>query len=147
MSHDLRIERIFDAPAEEVFDAFVDPDTQRELYADAPNWIVESECDLRPGGRWTVTFGPPGREPAREVNVFEVVDRPRRLVFASTMTMPDGSSFTTLVEVGFEMLDGRTRLTILQSRFPTPELRDEISGGWPSILDGLARVLRAKVME
>lgn len=25
---------------------------------DDPGWIVRSECDLRAGGLWTVTFGP-----------------------------------------------------------------------------------------
>ena len=29
-----------------------------------PDWIVESACDLRVGGQWTVAFGPPGSVPA-----------------------------------------------------------------------------------
>ena len=98
MSHDLQLERLYDAAPEVVFDAFTDPDAQKELYADAPDWIVEAECDLRVGGRWTIAFGPPGGTPARETNVFEVVDRPRRLVYASTMTMPDGSRIDTGLE-------------------------------------------------
>ena len=60
MSLDLQLERVYDAAPEVVFDAFTDPDAQKELYADAPDWVVESECDLRPGGRWTiVTRVPP----------------------------------------------------------------------------------------
>jgi uncharacterized protein YndB with AHSA1/START domain len=145
VSHDLRLERVYDAAPEVVFDAFIDPDVQKELYADAPDWIVEAECDLRVGGRWTIAFGPPGGVPARESNQFEVVDRPRRLVYASTMTMPDGSSIGTGMEVTFEDEDGRTRLTIVQRGFPTPQLRDEFSDGWPSILDGLGRVVAARV--
>ena len=145
MSHDLRLERVYDAAAEVVFDAFTDPDAQQALYADAPDWIVESECDLRVGGRWSIAFGPPGETPAREMNVFQVVDRPRRLVYASTMTLPDGSSVDTHMQVTFEEEDGRTRLTILQRGFPTPQLRDDFAGGWPSILDGLGRVVSARV--
>ena len=144
MSHDLRLERLYDAAPEVVFDAFTDPDAQQELYADAPDWIVEAECDLRVGGRWTIAFGPPGGTPARETNVFEVVDRPRRLVFASTMTMPDGSSVDTRMQVTFQAEGGRTRLTILQRGFPTPGLRDEFAGGWAGILDGLGRVVAAR---
>src|SRR5690242_18227772 len=101
LSHDLRLERVYDAPPEGVFDAFTDPAAQWEMYADAPDWIVRSECDLRAGGRWTITFGPPGRTPARETCVFEVVDRPRRLVYSSIMTLPDGSSLETGMEVTF----------------------------------------------
>jgi uncharacterized protein YndB with AHSA1/START domain len=144
VSHDLRLERLYDAAPEVVFDAFTDPDAQQELYADAPDWIVEAECDLRVGGRWTIAFGPPGGTPARETNVFEVVDRPRRLVYASTMTMPDGSNVDTRMQVTFQEEGGRTRLTIVQSGFPTPGLRDEFAGGWPSILDGFGRVVAAR---
>jgi uncharacterized protein YndB with AHSA1/START domain len=144
VSHDLRLERTYDAAPEVVFDAFTDPQAQQELYADAPDWIVQAECDLRVGGRWTITFGPPGSTPARETNVFQVVDRPRRLVYASTMAMPDGSSIDTGMEVTFEEEDGRTRLSIVQSGFPTPERRDEFAGGWASVLDGLGRVVTAR---
>jgi len=145
--HDLKLERLFDAAPEVVFDAFTDPQAQKQLYADAPDWVVEAACDLRVGGRWSIAFGPPGSTPARETNVFQVVDRPRRLVYSSTMTMPDGSSVDTDMEVTFVEKDGRTRLTIVQSGFPTAEVRDEFAGGWPSILDGLGRVVAARVKD
>lgn len=144
MRHDLTVERVFDAPVEVVFDAFTDPRAQRELYADAPDWIVESECDLRVGGHWRISFGPPGREPAVETNVFREVERPRRLVYRSTMTLPDGKSLDTQVEVTFELEDEQTRLRLVQSRFPTSERRDEFRAGWISILDELERVVRAR---
>jgi uncharacterized protein YndB with AHSA1/START domain len=145
VSEELRLERVLDAAPETVFDAFTDPDAQRELYADAPDWVVTSSCDLRVGGRWTIEFGPPGGAAALETCVFEVVDRPRRLVYASTMRMPDGTSVDTAMEVRFEAEEGgRTRLVILQRGFPTRELRDELADGWPGILDGLARVAAAR---
>jgi uncharacterized protein YndB with AHSA1/START domain len=145
VSDDLRLERVYDAPPETVFDAFTDPDVQKELYADAPDWTVTSACDLRVGGRWTIEFGPPGGPAALETNVFTVVDRPGRLAYVSTMRMPDGTSFDTDMEVRFDEEPGRrTRLTIVQRGFPTRGLRDEIAGGWPSILDGLGRVVAAR---
>jgi uncharacterized protein YndB with AHSA1/START domain len=143
VSHDLTVERLLDSTPEVAFDAFVDPDAQSELYADASDWIVASECDLRVGGRWTITFGAPGKEPARETNVFEQVERPRRLVFRSTMTMPDGSNIHTHVRVTFDPEDGKTRIRIVQRDFPGPELRDSFESGWRSILDGLGRVSAA----
>jgi uncharacterized protein YndB with AHSA1/START domain len=145
MTHDLRLERVFDASPEDVFDAFTDPDAQRELYGDEPDWVVESECDLRVGGHWSISFGPPGREPARETNVFRIIDRPWRLAYASTMKMPDGTSIDTEMEVTFADENGKTRMTILQSGFPTAELRDGFGDGWASILDGLERAVRARV--
>ena len=56
MTHDLRVERVYAAAPEVVFDAFTDPEAQKEMYADEPGWIVRSECDLRAGGRWTIEF-------------------------------------------------------------------------------------------
>jgi uncharacterized protein YndB with AHSA1/START domain len=145
VSHDLRVERWFDAAPEEVFDAYTDPDARREWYQDQPGRIVEVDCDLRVGGRWTVAFGPPGSEPYRETNLFSEVDRPRRQVYTSTVTMPDGSSFDTGMEVTFEEQDGRTRMTIRHTGFPTAELRDDHQGGWPGFLDRLERVVNARV--
>jgi uncharacterized protein YndB with AHSA1/START domain len=145
VSHDLRLERVFDAPPEVVFNAFVDPAAQHDLYADAPDWIVESECDLRVGGRWTITFGPPGREPARETNAFEEIERPRLLVYRSTMVLPGGSSLHTRMQVTFEREGSKTRMTLVQSGFPTADTRDEFTGGWASILDSLARVTSTRV--
>jgi uncharacterized protein YndB with AHSA1/START domain len=145
MSPDVTIERVFDAPPEVVFDAFTDPDAQKDLYADAPDWIVEAECDLRVGGRWRISFGAPGRVPAVETNVFEEVDRPNRLVYQSTMSLPDGSNLDTRIEVTFEAVRGQTRMRVVQSGFPTAERRDEFRGGWSSILDQLERVVRARV--
>jgi len=141
VSQDLRLERVYAAAPEVVFDAFTDSEAQQELYADGPDWIVESACDLRVGGRWTITFGPPGAEPARETNTFLMIDRPRWLVYASSMRLPDGTSVETRMEVTFEEENGRTRLTLVQRGFPTAARRDEFAGGWPSILDALGRVV------
>jgi uncharacterized protein YndB with AHSA1/START domain len=143
VSYDLRLERVLDAPPEVVFDAFVDPVAQHDLYADAPDWVVESECELRVGGLWTIAFGPPGRKPARETNVFEEIERPRRLVYRSTMALPSGSTFDTRMHVTFEPVGGKTRMTIVQRGFPTADVRDEFSSGWGSILDALGRVTTA----
>jgi uncharacterized protein YndB with AHSA1/START domain len=145
VSHDLTVERLLDSTPEVAFDAFVDPNAQHELYADAPDWIVESQCDLRVGGRWTITFGAPGNEPARETNVFEEVERPRRLVFTSTMRMPDGSNIHTHVRVTFDPENGKTRIRIVQRGFPSRELRHSFESGWASILEGLARIIDARV--
>jgi uncharacterized protein YndB with AHSA1/START domain len=146
MTRDLRVERVLDAAPEVVFDAFTDPDAQHEMYADTPDWVVRSECDLRAGGRWMIEFGPPGGKPARETCVFEVVERPWRLVYRSTMALPDGSSVGTRTHVTFEPTSGgQTRVTVVQSGFPSAGRRNEFADGWSDILDGLARVIAARI--
>jgi uncharacterized protein YndB with AHSA1/START domain len=140
LSHDLRLERVNGAPPQAVFDAFTDPDAQKELYAESPDWAVEASCDLRVGGRWTISFGPPGGPAALETNVFQVVDRPRRLFFSSTMRMPDGSSIETDIQVTFEEEDRETRMTLVQRGFPAAQVRDDFTSGWGTILDRLGRL-------
>ncbi len=143
MTHELRIERLVDATPDVVFDAFVDPEAQKELYnnEDEPDWHVESEVDLRVGGAWSIVFGKPGEEPFRLASVFSEVDRPRRLVFTATLFQGKyGGSFETDVSVTFEDRDGKTLMTIVETGFPTKEQRDMIESGWPSILDALERV-------
>ena len=145
MTHDLRVERVYAAAPEVVFDAFTDPEAQQEMYADEPGWIVRSECDLRVGGRWSIEFGPAEGQLSRERCVFELVERPRRLVFRSTMSMPDGSSLATRTHVTFtQTVSGQTRLTVVQTGFPATGLRDEFTEGWGGILAGMSRVVAAR---
>jgi uncharacterized protein YndB with AHSA1/START domain len=140
VSFQLTVERVFEASAEEVFDAFTSADAQREWLRDPddPNAILETECHPRVGGQWVTAWGPSRDELYRETNVFEVVDRPRRLVMATSSSTPDGFTLDTRTEVTFEEHDGMTRMTVVQSGFPTAELRDYFqSTAWPGALEAL----------
>jgi uncharacterized protein YndB with AHSA1/START domain len=140
VSHDLRFARLIDAPPEDVFDAFTEPAGQEAFYGqDDPGWVVESQCDLRVGGVWTVAFGPSRRELYRHRHVFEVIEPPRRLVLTSTETRLDGSSFDTALEFTFEERDGKTLMTMVHRGFPTVELRDEHRRGLPNAFGRLER--------
>ena len=62
--HVLSVERIIDAPPEAIFDAFV------ALYdSERPEWVTDSQLDLRPGGRWSVAFQVPDGPAFREERV------------------------------------------------------------------------------
>lgn len=140
----LRFERRLKAPPERVFDAFTDPAGQREFYGtDEPGWIVESTCDLRVGGVWSVRFGPAPDRLYHHRHVFEAIERPRRVLVACTETRLDGSSFETTIEFTFEPRDGGTLMTMRHSGFPTEELRDEHTRGLPNAFDRFERLLEA----
>ena len=145
MTDELRFERVIDAPPDVVFETFTTAGGQDAFYGqDDPGWIVESACDLRVGGVWTVSFGPSTSHLYRHRNVFEVVDRPRRLVLATTEFRPDGSSFDFAIELTFEEQDGRTLMTLTQTGFPTTELRDEHGRGVPNAFARLERAIRTR---
>ncbi len=123
----LRIERVLPATPEEVFDAYTDAEKQKIWFSilDERPGIVEIEVDLRVGGTQTAVWGPDADSLFRETLTFLEIDRPRRLVTESTGSTPDGMTMTTRIEITFDAEgDDSTRMTILQSGFPVPEIRD-----------------------
>jgi dihydrofolate reductase/uncharacterized protein YndB with AHSA1/START domain len=145
MTDDLRYERIIAAAPEEVFDALTSPDGQVALYGqDDPAWVVRSECDLRVGGVWRIDFGPSPAELYRHEHVFEVIERPRRLLLATTETRLNGATLEFETEFIFEARDARTLMALIQRGFPTDELRDEHGRGVPNAVDRLERHIRER---
>lgn len=143
-TYDLTAERTLDAAAEAVFDAYTDPKAGKTVFAGGPDWAVEVECDLRVGGLWSIISAPPGGGAYREANRFTLIDRPRRLAFKSTFTMPDGSGLERDVEVTFKREDGGgTRMTIVQKGYPSAEARDAFAAAFPGVFDRLERLAQA----
>jgi uncharacterized protein YndB with AHSA1/START domain len=140
MSQDVRVARVIDARPEVVFDAFTGQDGQEAFYSE-PGWTIRSECDLRIGGRWTVTFGPSRDEVYRHDHVFRVIDRPSRLVVDTTESRPDGSVVEFEIEYRFEARDGKTLMTMIQRGLPTAELRDEHRDGVPPAVARLEQAI------
>jgi uncharacterized protein YndB with AHSA1/START domain len=126
MTLDMRMTRRLPATPAEVFDAYTDAEKQKIWFSilDEEPGIVEIEVDLRVGGKQTAVWGPNRETLFRETQTFLEIDRPYRLVTESTGAGPDGVEMTTRVEVTFEEKDGGTLMTVLQSGFPVPEIRD-----------------------
>lgn len=123
---DLTMSRQLPATPEEVFDAYTDAEQQKIWFSildDEPG-VVEITVDLRVGGKQVAKWGPSADQLFWEEQTFLEIDRPNRLVTESTGGSPDGDTMTTRVEITFEAVDGGTRMTVHQSGFPTPEVRD-----------------------
>jgi uncharacterized protein YndB with AHSA1/START domain len=143
VSRELRYERLVQASPARVFDLFTSRAGQREFYGnDVPGWVVDSRCELRVGGAWEIDFGPSPGELYRHRHVFEAIERPRRLLLATTETRPDGSRFAFSTEFTFAPRDGATLMTMLQWGFPSDELRDEHGLGVPHAFERLERALQ-----
>jgi uncharacterized protein YndB with AHSA1/START domain len=139
MSQDVRFARVINALPEVVFDVFTSQEGQEAFYGE-PGWSVRSECDLRVGGLWTVTFGPSRDEVYRHDHIFRVIERPSRIVLDTTESRPDGSVIEFEYEYIFEARDGKTLMTMIQRGLQTAELRDEHRAGVP---DAIARLDQA----
>jgi uncharacterized protein YndB with AHSA1/START domain len=145
MTDDLRYERTVRAQPEEVFDAFTSTDGQIAFYGkDDPGWIVRSVSEVRVGGAWTIAFGESPEGLYRHRHVFEVIDRPRRLLLSTTETRLDGSTLRFETEFTFEEREGGTLMTMIQRGLPTDELRAEHARGVPNAFDRLERFMRTR---
>jgi uncharacterized protein YndB with AHSA1/START domain len=141
MSEDVRFTRVIDAAPEEVFDAFTGEDGQKAFYSEK-GWIVESHCDLRVGGAWTVTFGPARDELFRHEHRFRVIDRPRCIFVDTTESRPDGARVEYQTEFIFKERDGKTLMTMIHRGLPTAELRDEHQAGVPDAFTRLEQAIQ-----
>ena len=125
----LRMTRQLPATPEEVFDAYTDAEKQKIWFSilDEEPGIVEIEVDLRVGGKQVAVWGPNRDTLFREEQTFLEIDRPHRLVTESTGNDPSGQTMSTHVVMTFEPNDGGTLVTVEQTGFPTPEIRDFFS--------------------
>lgn len=148
MAHEMRMERLFDAPLEAVFDAYVDPAVQQELWENTRpgTRVLESKIALREGGSWTVEYAAMDGNSDRLTNVFSVVDRPNRLVFSqSYFAAAWGQTMETETTLTFEHQDGKTLLKILMTGFDSDQARKGAAAGWPGLLDGLEKIVESRV--
>jgi uncharacterized protein YndB with AHSA1/START domain len=136
----VRIERTFDAPAEDVFDAWTSTEVIRRWFKPAKDWQEPSaEVDLRPGGAIRVVMrGPDGTEVGAG-GEYTLIDRPHRLEF--TWTFDDDPSNQQMIELEFTEQDGATTVLFVNSNISHEKKRDEQYGGWQTCFDNMERVL------
>jgi len=142
---DLRMTRVLPATPEEVFDAYTDAEKQKIWFSilDTEPGIVEIEVDLQVGGSQTAVWGPNRDELFRETQVFRIIDRPHRLVTSSSGSSPDGMTMSTEIEVTFEEHEKGTLMTVVQTGFPTVEMRDFFTQhAWVGAFDRIEAFLR-----
>jgi hypothetical protein len=93
---------------------------------------------------WSVEFGPSQDELYRHRHVFQIIDRPWRLLLTTTEIRLDGSSFDTELEFVFEEQGDQTLMKMIHRGFATSELRDEHTRGMPSAFAQLELMVGAE---
>jgi uncharacterized protein YndB with AHSA1/START domain len=137
------LSRRFGAPAEAVFDAWLDPATAGTwLFATPDGESVRVEIDPRVGGRYEIVErrGRRGGAPHRP---YEAIERPGRLVF--TLSVPLHSASEDRVTIAIRPEEGGSELTLGQTRSPdAPASAEQIEKGWSHILEALAERLEGE---
>ena len=132
------ITRIFDAPREQVWREWTEPERFADWYGGAPAEVPLDtvSMDVRVGGTWRLTmlFGPDRREIRWHGEYREVVP-PERLVF--TVADRPGDEYELVTVVLTDLGNRRTEMLLEQRGRMSAEQYKRTGQGWATFLDRL----------
>jgi uncharacterized protein YndB with AHSA1/START domain len=127
------------APAERVFDAFLDVAVARRfLFATATGEMIEARVDPRVGGQFVFVERRPDMGDVRHVGEYLELDRPRRLVFSFGVPQFDPRMTTVTLDI---RPDGDGCELTLTHAGVAPAWAEGSKDGWLRILAGLEPAL------
>ncbi|KKR51034.1 MAG: hypothetical protein UT84_C0003G0029 [Candidatus Curtissbacteria bacterium GW2011_GWA1_40_16] len=159
------IERVFDAPKEQVWDAWTNPEKVERWWGPEGFWAPSIRMDFRVGGKYIFCMhGPKGSEFDRDMysgGIYKKIVPHEKLVVTDYFSDEKGNKITPqeagLEQPGFpeeqevtvrfrDAGDGKTKLTI---EYPKPENEEQFEAmknsgmkdGWASTLEKLTRSL------
>lgn len=130
------VKRRIAAPAQRIFDAWLDPASLAEWMrpCSATDKRSDVKVDAREGGAFEIVMHVPSG-PVRITGVYQTIDAPRRLIF--TWNSPDAGQNDSLVTVEFRPDGKATEVVITHERLPE-QARSGHTAGWTRILESLA---------
>jgi uncharacterized protein YndB with AHSA1/START domain len=136
------ITRIFDAPREQVFKAWTDPDEVAAWYGPAQMEVQRDRVsiDLRVGGRWELTMVP--REGDGEFSIgYDIVEliEPELLVMRSDPHPEIGMPDPVVLRLELHDHGGKTRMTMTDGPYPVGG--EWAEGAWNAAFEKLATLL------
>ena len=137
----LTITRVFDAPREQVWKEWTEPERFADWYGGAEAEVPVSSVtmDVREGGAWRATMFAGGREIQWKGEYQEVVE-PERLVF-TVSDQPGDDAYELVTVVLTDLGDGRTEMLFQQRGHMTPEQYERAGQGWSGFFDRMAERL------
>ena len=139
---ELILTRVFDAPCSLVYACWTEDRHIREWSAPHGFTIPYSEGKAVPGGSWRACMKKPDGTELWLGGVYKEVVLNRKLVMTHVWEQPDGTpGEETLLTVLFEDLGGKTRMTMIQTGFASPESRDGHHEGWSECFERLEKLL------
>lgn len=137
----LVVRRVYSAPSERVFQAWVDPADLGQWFCPGADWSIDVDSvDLRIGGAFSLSFAPPGETPFVETGAYREIRVPDRLAFTTALRREGALISLTDCDIGFLDLGGTTEVTLIETGGDR-KFSAERAEGWGATLDNLHRVL------
>ena len=135
----LNVVKTINAPAEKVFDAWLDADMLAKFMLPAPGMPApQTQTDAIVGGRFTIIMQA-GDDKLLHTGKYIEISRPNKLVFTWESPFSQDDSTVTL---HFETVeDNKTRVELTHVKFIDEESRNNHEGGWSNILNKLSEVI------
>ena len=108
-THEIVITRSFDAPRDQVFKAFTDPEAVAQWWGWRDSETVVDELEARPGGRWRIVGKSGDGSEHGFHGVFHDAVAPERIVY--TFEYEGIPGHVLLETITLEERDGRTHMT------------------------------------
>lgn len=131
----LKITRMLNATRQEVFEAWLDPDSVKQWMCPEDGCGVVAELDVRVGGTFLVEMQCKDG-PHINTGVYREIKAPERLVF--TWVSADTDTRETLVTVELFERGHKTELVLTQVQLPDEEAVRRHVSGWTKIVENLA---------
>jgi uncharacterized protein YndB with AHSA1/START domain len=149
-SEGLQLTRTFDAPIDMVWDAWTLPEHFSKWWGPKPYTAAALKMDVRAGGEFIWSMKSPEGEEHFNAGTFREVDPRRRLVCELFFSDAEGNRVSPAehglpgdwdgqltIDVAFEDLGERTKITVRQTGFPPGEFKNMATAGWSLSLDKL----------
>ncbi len=142
----LRISRVFKAPRERVYQAYLDPDAMSKWLP--PNGFTGHvhHADVRVGGTFRMSFSTINRSWSHSFGgVYKELVPNRRIVHTDRFEDESMGKGEMTVTIDLKPVDGGTEVTIVQSGIPKGPAAEGAPYGWSQSLDNLARLCEADI--
>ncbi|NVJ98081.1 MAG: SRPBCC domain-containing protein [Alphaproteobacteria bacterium] len=133
----LRMERVFKATPQRVFDAFTKPEQVAAWWGPEGMHVARLELNTVESGVWFTVMENGAGEQYHVSGRYLVIDPPKRLVFTWAWTNDGVRGHETEVELTFTETEAGCRLNLVQTVFENQDWRDDHNGGWTSSLNCL----------
>ncbi len=157
VERELVITRVFNAPREQVWKAWTEPERLMRWWGPKGFMSPVSKIDLRVGGAYLSCMRSPEGQDFWSTGVYREIIPLERIVYTDSFADEKGKvvpathygmspdfPLEMLVTVTFEEDGGRTKMTLRHAGIPAGQMSELTQAGWNESFDKLAEVLAGR---